>query len=133
MCTAREKLKRCKNVVKKAHPMVLQFCNPGPGTAAEFMADYWCNETNGFFLYRDYFKCTYVANVIPVDKDFSPDLNIHFSRGGLAIHILVSADVAGLSAWHRNHDYSNPDDAVYQAISRKIYMITKPHDPTILA
>ena len=117
VCLARKKLKACKNIVTEAHPELLKKCEAGMGREVESMADYWCNKTNGFFLFRSYHKCPFVKNVIPLYKDFSPQLHIQYGRAALAGAALTSTGTRGYSNWQYKHKYSHPDDPVYKALS----------------
>ena len=117
MCLARKKLNNCKNVVINSHPAVLKECRKGPGSSLESISDYWCNKTNGFYLFRDYNKCPFINSVIPLYKDFSPELNIQYNRAVLAEDILTQASTAGKTLWKHLHKYSYPDHPVYKALS----------------
>ena len=87
------------------------------GSILESMADYWCNKTNGYFLFRSYFECPFIIPVIRLYKDFSHQLHIQRGRAWLAGAALTQLGAAGYSKWQSNHKYSHPDDPVCKALS----------------
>ena len=117
MCLAREKLKQCKNIVLQANKAVLKDCDTGSYGGQESIADYWCNKTDGFHLYMQYWKCPYIPDVIPLYTDFSPQLHIQMIRSRLAVVILTSAGIEGYSLWQWGHNYSHPEDPVFKALN----------------
>ena len=112
VCLASQKLKACRNVVRKDHPHLLNKCITSK-SSLESMTDYWCNKTNGFYLYRSFMKCPFIFYVIPLYTDFSPELSIQDSRASLAATVLTN----GYNKWQYNHKYSQPDDPVYNVLS----------------
>ena len=74
MCIARRKLKVCVKMVLQAQPQVEKVCSAVARKVMEYTADYWCNQQDGFFKWRQYYKCPYTFTPIPVYKDFSPKM-----------------------------------------------------------
>ena len=58
------------------HSLCLARKNTLRDSTIESGTDYWCNKSNGFYLCRSYMKYPFAMNVIPLQKDFSPQLYI---------------------------------------------------------
>ena len=64
LCTARDKLKLCKNVVEQAYDIktIHEGCIVGDAEN-ELEADYFCTHANGWQLITLYHKCPYNATI----------------------------------------------------------------------
>ena len=105
----------------EAHPDLPKQCYD-PNSVLESVADYWCNITNGFYLYRSYIKCPFINDAMPLYKDFSPQLHIQAGRAwlaGVALNNPPFTDIAVPDFYVQNTKvYENLLASSYRPMSR---------------